>query len=171
MRANTAVVTSPEATATQSRPRQAAESAPTGQRGQSEPLAALIAVTAVCVLISLYAGTLSTAVGQSGSERRVAEAAMEGIWRDVSDNGVFDSETAVGAAVSPSSIPDGRAVAVEITVVADDGTERTAGSARFGGHEAGVDPPDGAQRATRPIAVQRRPGDIRPGRLVVEVWQ
>jgi len=138
-------------------------------RGQSEPLAALIAVAVVCAAISLYVGTLSNVVGQSGSERTVAESSMDGIWRDVSEGGVYDRNTNIGAAVSPSSVPDGYAVAVEITVVAGDGTERTVASARFG--DGAATPPEDAQRESRPVSVERTAGDVRPGRLVVEVWE
>lgn len=138
-------------------------------RGQTEPLAALIAVTVVCVVISLYVGALSTVVGQSESERRLAESSMDGIWRDISSEGVFEVDTEIAEAASPSSIPDGHTVAVEVTVVAPDGSEHTAGSARLG--ESGANgPPEDAQRASRPVSVERTAGDVRPGRLVVEVW-
>jgi len=142
----------------------------TSSRGQSEPLAALIAVAVVCVVISLYVGTLSDVVGRSGSNRSVAASTMDGIWRDVSDEGVYESGTNIESAVSPSAIPDGYAVVVEVRVVAADGRERVAGRARLGGGEA-TTPPAGAERASRPVAVQRRPGDVRPGRISVEVWQ
>jgi hypothetical protein len=138
-------------------------------RGQAEPLAALIAVTLVCVVLSLYVGTLSTVVGQSESDRRVAESTLEGVWRDASEDGVYERGTDLATAVSPSSIPDGYAVSVEIAVVSADGTERTAGRARLGGDDADAAPAN-AQRASRPVSVQRSPGDVRPGRLVVEVW-
>lgn len=139
-------------------------------RGQSEPLAALVAVAVVCVVVSLYVGTLADVVGQTGSDRSVAAATMDGVWRDVSDEGVYESGTDIERAVSPSSIPDGYAVAVEVTVVAADGTERIAGRARLGGGEA-TTPPADAERTSRPVSVRRRPGDVRPGRITVEVWQ
>jgi hypothetical protein len=138
-------------------------------RGQAEPLAALIAVTLVCTVLSLYVGTLSNAVAESESERRVAESTLDGIWRDASDDGIFEADTDLATAVSPSSVPDGYTVSVEITVVAPNGSERTAGRAQFGEGSAGP-PPEDAQRASRAVSVQRTPGDVRPGRLVVEVW-
>lgn len=138
-------------------------------RGQTEPLAALIAVTAVCVVISLYVGALSAVVGDSESDRRLAESSMEGIWRDSSDDGVFAADTEIAEAVSPSSIPDGHTVAVEVTVVEPDGSERTADRARLG-ESGATGPPEDAERVSRPVSVERAAGDVRPGRLVVEVW-
>lgn len=138
-------------------------------RGQAEPLAALIAVTLVCTVLSLYVGTLSDAVGESESERRVAESTLEGVWRDASENGVYEADTDLATAVSSSSVPDGYTVSVEITVVAPSGSERTVGRAWFGEGGAGP-PPEDAHRASRAVSVQRSPGDVRPGRLVVEVW-
>jgi len=114
-------------------------------------------------------GTLSDVVSDAGSERRVAESTMEGVWRDVSEDGVFEPETDLARKVSASSIPDGYAVRVEVTVVAPDGSERTAGRVRLSA-DGPATPPEDAQRASRPVAVQRSPGDVRPGRLVVEVW-
>jgi len=140
-------------------------------RGQTEPLAALVAVTAVCVVVSLYVGTLADVVGESESERAVAESSMESLWRDISENGVFEAGTAIENAVAPGSIPEGYTVAVEVTVVGPSGVERTVGSARLGDETSNATVPADARRVRRPVSVELRPGDIRPGWLVVEVWE
>ena len=83
----------------------------------------------------------------------------------------IDADTSVTAAIRPNSLPDGRSVSITVTVVADDGRIREVGTAAF--DDAGTpvrDPNLGtSQRASRPVPVRLQPGDVRPGRLVVEV--
>lgn len=122
-------------------------------RGQVEPFAALAAVLAVGLAISLYAGVLAGA-DPGGSERTVAETALDRVSRHVSD----------GSVVAPDRIPQSPAVApagYEANVtLAVEGTE----------WRAGPTPPESADRASRRVTVRLAPGKVRPGRLTVVVW-
>lgn len=143
-------------------------------RGQSEPLAALISVAAVCLAVSVYAGVVTDVVPNVGSDRSVAEPATDRIWQEISTDGIYDRETDVAATLSESSLPQGYHTAVELTVVTDDGSLSTVGSVRFDDSDrlSAVEVPDsGVQTVERPVSVRLRSGDVRPGRLTVEVWK
>ena len=142
------------------------------ERGQSEPLAALVAVAAVCFAISLYAGTVTEIIPQTGSDRAVGESAADSIWQEISENEIYDSRTDIESALSESSLPQGYHVGVEVTVV-DGGSVVTVGSARFDetGTVTTAEPPKGTEVTERPVSVRLPSGEIRPGRLTVEVWE
>lgn len=140
-------------------------------RAQSEPLAALLAVTVVCGAISLYAGVLGGVATESGSDRELAEPTADAVRADLASSGAIDAETTIGAAIEPDSLPEGASVSITVTVVADDGRIKTVASAAF--DSAGRPVTDSElgnhRRVTRPVPVRLRPGEVRPGRLVVEV--
>jgi hypothetical protein len=140
-------------------------------RAQSEPLAALLAVAVVCGAISLYAGVIGGVAAESGSDRELAAPTADAVKGYLTGGGAIDADTSVTAAIRPNSLPDGRSVSITVTVVADDGRIREVGTAAF--DDAGTpvrDPNLGtSQRASRPVPVRLQPGDVRPGRLVVEV--
>ena len=142
------------------------------ERGQSEPLAALVAVAAVCFAISLYAGTVTEIIPQTGSDRAVGEPAADCIWQEISEDEIYDSRTDIESALAQSSLPQGYHVAIEVTVV-DGGSMATVGSARFDetGEVAATEPPEEAEMIGRPVSVRLPSGEIRPGRLTVEVWE
>jgi len=142
------------------------------QRAQSEPLAALIAAAVVCVAISVYAGYVTEILPEIGGERDVSEPAADSIWQDVSEQNVYTGAP-VEQAVDPTSLPEGYHTAVEITVVAEDGSISTVGNATFDttGSVSTVAPPEEAETVERPVSVQVQSGDVRPGRLRVEVWE
>lgn len=121
-------------------------------RAQTEPVAALAALFAVGVGLTLYVG--AAVVEQPAPEGSSAEPVLE----ELSSTAVTDGVVAPDDVPSPSSLARG-GERVRITL-AFDGEERTYGPPA---------PPD-ADRAERPVSVAVRPGERRPGRLVVEVW-
>ncbi|MEF8936310.1 DUF7285 family protein [Halobacteriaceae archaeon SHR40] len=141
-------------------------------RGQTEPLAALVSVAAVCFAVSLYAGTVADILPKTGSDRAVGEPAADSIWQEISEEEIYDSRTDIESALPSSSLPQGYRVAVEVTVV-DGPSMATVGSGRFDetGTVAATEPPEGAEVIERPVSVRLPSGEIRPGRLTVEVWK
>lgn len=121
-------------------------------RGQTEPLAALAALLAVGVGLALFAG--AAADGPAASDRSLADPALERATATALDDGVVD----------PKDLPAPR-------TVAPDGYEARV-TLLFDGRQRAVGPrpPDDADRASRPVTVRVAPGDLRSGRLVVEVW-
>jgi len=144
-------------------------------RGQTEPLAALVSIAAICAALSLYAGVTTDVISDSGDERDVAEATMNGLWADIHEDGVFDPEVAsLGEAVKVQSLPEGQSVRATVTVVGENGRLRTVDRATFGqdgkpGRRA--EPPESATTVSRSVPVRVDIGDVRPGRLTVVVWE
>lgn len=141
-------------------------------RGQTEPLAALVAVAAVCLAVSTYAGTLSGVIPAFDSDRTVGEGTAQRVWHQVAENGVYTVEESNNTAIDPSALPHGYHVAVNVTYVGSDGRLDNAVHAQFDptGALSTVDPPANAERYTRPVPVRVTSGDIRPGKLTVVVW-
>jgi hypothetical protein len=122
-------------------------------RAQVEPLAALAAVFAVCVGLTLYAGVLSSVT--PGTSRDLAEPTLDRVHDRLSTGGVgvpARLDTAAHAG------PDGYDLNVSLT--ADD--------RRW---TLGPSPPPGvADTASRSTGVRVAAGRVRPGRLRVVVW-
>lgn len=121
-------------------------------RAQTEPLAALAAVFAVCLGLALYAGVAADAPDEA--DRSLAEPTMERVDGALVDDGVIEPSSVEGA---DSLAPAGYEVRLSLRY---DGTERVSGPV----------PPRDADRTSRPVSVRTGPGEYRPGRLVVEVW-
>ncbi|USZ75402.1 hypothetical protein NGM07_18460 [Halorussus vallis] len=133
-------------------------------RGQVEPLAALVAVFAVGVALSAYAGVVADAL--PNPDRNVAGPTAERVRSAVERAGV----------VRPGRLPSGLRAA-------PDGY-RTNLTLAVGGRawHAGPSPPESvaasgrADESARPdvaartVSVRVAPGRIRPGRLRVVVW-
>lgn len=155
------------------RPRRGTRTADSGQpsRAQSEPLAALLAVTVVCGAISLYVGVLGGVASESGSDRDLAEPTADSVRESLANGGAIEADTRVSAAIEPDMLPDGSSVSITVTVVDDDGRIREVGTAAFDAVGRPVSNPDlrNPDRVSRPVPVRVRTGDVRPGRLVVEV--
>lgn len=116
-------------------------------RAQAEPLAALVALFAVCVALSLYAGALDVrAPGDDPPVRGALDATYDRLRN--------------GSAAVPSrlSLPPSR-YAVNVTL-----------SAAGNDWSVGPVPPRGTSRASRPVAVRLGPGRVAAGRLRVAVW-
>lgn len=122
-------------------------------RGQVEPFAALVAVLAVGLAISLYATVLSDA-DPGGSDRNVADIAVDRVYRNVSDGSVVEpGRIARAPAVAPAGYE------TNVTLAVGEATWR-----------AGPSPPESAERASRRVNVRLAPGNVRPGRLTVVIW-
>lgn len=131
-------------------------------------MAALAAVLAVCLAISLYAGFLADALPAHG-DHSIADATLERVWLDVGEDGVASNGDL--RTLDPAIAPSGYAATVSIVVV-EDGEARTVVSVLIedGRLRSPVDAPDDASTASRPVGVARGPGDVRAGRLRVKVW-
>lgn len=141
-------------------------------RGQTEPLAALVAVTVVCVAVLIYAGVLSGIVPQLGAERSVGEATSERVWDAISEDGLYDASDPLQESIAVETLPQGYYVSITVTYVGHDGRLVSAAAETFDAHADPVDfdPPADAERHERPIPIKRRPGDVQPATLRVVVW-
>jgi hypothetical protein len=125
-------------------------------RGQTEPFAAVAAVLAVSVGMTVYAGVLDDSV-PAPPDRRIATETLDAVERAAETAGIVDP-----AAVEGSVGPDGWRVNLTL---------------RAGGHRwcIGPEPPtgdsDSLTRSTRPVSVRLEPGRVRPGNLEAVVWQ
>ena len=119
---------------------------------QVEPLAALVAVFAVCVGIGLYVDVHEDV--WPTTDREIAPTATDRFVTEATEFGVlvppFD-----GAADAARP----RAYALNATVRTDHGT-----------WYVGAEPPADAARAERRVSVRVEPGRVRPGRVEVSVW-
>ncbi len=122
-------------------------------RGQVEPFAALAAVFAVGLAVSLYATVLSD-VDLGGSADGTAETTLNEVHRNVSEGNVVVPGKMEQAPTVP---PTGYDANVTLTV----GEETW---------RAGPVPPESASSASRQVSVRLAPGNVRPGRLTVVIW-
>lgn len=155
-------------------------------RGQTEPVAALVAVSAFALGIALYAAVLGGTLPGTG-DPTTAERTIDRVWDDLEVEGAFHAhDDRLVDRVTGDAVPAGSTVYVRVTAV-DGGEERTVAEAAFPSgypHDTSradgraivddVDahgPPEGASVATRPIPVAvENPADVRSGRLRVIVW-
>lgn len=121
-------------------------------RAQTEPLAALVAVFAVGVALTTYAGVLDATLPTP--DRNVAEPTVERVERAVCEAGVADPDALAGGLRRG---PDG--YETNLTLEADGRT-----------WHAGPTPPASADAAVLAVSVRVGPGRVRPGRLRAEVW-
>lgn len=120
-------------------------------RGYVEPIAALAAVFALGVGLTLYAGTLADA--GAGNDRQVARTVLDSLTREAETLAVLRP-----ARLRTAAVPTGWSA--NLTLVSPAG-RWTRGE---------VPPPD-ADRASERVAVRLGPGTVRPGRLRVAVWR
>lgn len=123
-------------------------------RAQVEPLAALAAVFAVGVGLTLYVGALDTTLPRLTSDREVAPTAADRVAAEASS---------LGAVEPPLEDPvaGSRPTGYELNA-----TLRT-GDAEWTG---GPPTPSDAECELRDVSVRIEPGRIRPGSLEVCVW-
>ncbi|RDI71230.1 DUF7285 family protein [Halopelagius longus] len=126
------------------------------ERGQASPLAALVALFAVCTGVSIYVVALG-GTAALGDDRTYADPTLHRVSEELADGGVADP-SALGTA--QSAAPDGRRLNVTLT----------AGDRRW---TAGPTPPNGTptDAASRTTSVRFGPGSVVPGRLRVAVWR
>lgn len=148
-------------------------------RGQTEPVAALVAIIVMVIALGLYSGFL-TDVLRDRTDRSPEKSAIDRVWADVSHGGTFAAHRPTGLDdVEPDSLPQGRNVHVEVTAVTDDGDREVVATEQFGTDGTPVADPEGPPAdgsgietgvAERPVPVEVAPGDVRGGTLRVEVW-
>jgi hypothetical protein len=125
------------------------------RRAQVEPVAAVVAVLALCLALAAY-GAVSAGV----LPRRGGPAPAD----QVLDDAVDAATTEGGVVVWPSRlsgdvVPGGYEASVRLSAGEQTWT-------------AGVDsPPPDAASASRRVPVRVGPGKVRPGRFNVEVWR
>ncbi|ERH10602.1 MAG: hypothetical protein J07HX64_02379 [halophilic archaeon J07HX64] len=136
-----------------------------------EPLAALVSVAAICLAVSVYAGFASFTIAESG-DGQVDRATLDSVWSALAEDGVIDGGTQAVDQLGPETLPRGHRVAVNVTIVGDDGRLDSAGAATFGtdARTSDLEPPPTADASGRAVPVRVGEGDIRPGRLTVVVW-
>ena len=123
-------------------------------RAQVEPLAALAAVLAVSAGLVVYAETLAGTAPETDDTATV-ERALDRVEGHLRRGGVVSPDRLDGAG---AVLPDGWRANVSLTV---DGQR----------WRDGPRPPPGASSAVRRVSVRQAPGQIRPGRLRVVLWQ
>ncbi|MFP8952951.1 hypothetical protein ACLI4Z_08270 [Natrialbaceae archaeon A-arb3/5] len=147
-------------------------------RGQTEPLAALVAIALVCTGVVLYAGTVSE-LYPGVTDRDPADATLDGIWNSVGSDGVYHETRDRSELHQDDAVPAGYTVYVEVTTAVDGEPELvdsilvdSDGDVQY--NAGGIDRPTDPAMASRSITVQlhRDPaGDTRGGTLRVEAWQ
>jgi hypothetical protein len=120
-------------------------------RGQTSPLVALVAVTAVVAGVGLYAGVLVAETPTAS--RDVAEPTLDRVADHLREGAV-----AVPGRLADAPRPDGFRSNLTLEV---DGERWTAGPT----------PPAGADAAERSLPVRIAPARVRSARLGVEVWR
>ncbi|WP_225333603.1 DUF7285 family protein [Halomicrobium urmianum] len=123
-------------------------------RGQTEPLAAIVAVATVGVGLSLYAGVLdATLPGER--DRSTAPAALERVDHEIAPAGVARPERVPG---SHEAGPAGYRTNVTLAV----------GGRRW---SSGPTVPPDADETEERLGVRVSPATVEPGRLRVAVWR
>ncbi|MFH5797882.1 hypothetical protein [Haladaptatus sp. CMAA 1911] len=125
-------------------------------RAQTEPIAAIVAVFAVCLGLFTYTSVLGDAMPRS--ERTLGPTTLSTVRGEMSSNGVlFPARLPAGLRVNP----DGYDLNVSLS----------SGSREWHG---GPTPPQksdvSTETATASVSVRIAPGDVRPGRLRVVIW-
>lgn len=122
-------------------------------KAQTEPLAALVAVAAVGLGLSLYVGVLDAELPGS-SDRQLADAVIERV----------EAAVAPSAVAFPSRLDDGQAAGPDgyrtnVTLTTDDRRWHSGPSA-----------PENADSATARLGIRVGPSRVRTGTLRVSVW-
>lgn len=146
----------------------------TCERGQTEPLAALVAVAALSVGLALYGGALE-AVLPGTAERDIADPTLDRVWAQIGSDGVYDpAGRPLTDRIDAGSMPDGYAVRVAVTRPKAGTTARqTVDEALVTRGDAGSTtdgPPASAESVRRPIPVVSGDGSVDTGTLRVMVW-
>lgn len=141
-------------------------------RAQTELFAALVAVVAVCIAVSAYAGFLSDVFPELGADRSLDEATADSVWDALNEQGYYNSTASVEESVGPETLPQGHSVKINVTYVGDDGRLESVGNETFDpqGQPTDIAPPPSAKRFERPVPIKMRSADIQPGTLTVVVW-
>lgn len=123
-------------------------------RGQTEPIAALAAVFALGVGLSLYVGALDATLPRLSSDREMAPQAADRLEANAS---------AVDAVEPP--------LTTSVEAARPQGYRLNASLTTDSGFWSGGPPtPDAAECVDRRVSVRVAPGRVRPGLLEVCVW-
>lgn len=124
------------------------------RRAQVEPVAAVVAVLALCLALAAYGAVGERVLPERGGSAPAAQVLDDAVGAATPAGSVVVSPTRLAGGVAPA----GYRVHVRLTA-----GERawTAGAS---------DPPPAAASAARRVPVRTAPGDVRPGELTVEVW-
>lgn len=143
-------------------------------RGQTEPLAALFAVSAFAIALSIY-GVAVTDTLSTGSDREVGEQTQDLVWEDIETQGAYETNASrpLNRTIDNESIPAGFNVVVQVETHSQNGRVVTIAEARYAwnGNSTVQDPPDGATVTERPISIRNDPGNVTTGRLRTIVWE
>lgn len=124
------------------------------ERGQAEPIAALVAVLAIAIGLGLYAGVAVEQSPRSSENATSAEATMQRITAGMLEDGVVHDDGLPDRFARP-----GDGVRVEIEW-------------RGGGKTIyGPEPPPDADVATRPVSYRPLPGEQYTTTVTVWVWE
>lgn len=123
-------------------------------RGQTEPLAALIAVFALGVGLSIYVGVLDTTVPMLTDDADMTPTAADALVNEASSFGTV--QPPLGDAVEAAR-PKGYGMNATLTT-------------RDGAWSGGSTSPSEIHCGTRTVSVQTAPGVVRPGTLEVCLW-
>jgi len=155
-------------------------SSPEGaDRGQTEPLAALIAIATLALALAVYGGYVGDLLPDQ-SDRSVEEPTLESVWGTVGDDGVYHDDELQTEDVPAARLPKGYYVYANVTVLTPDGWEqrdsalytplarRASPSLKSEINANG--PPDGASATSRVVPYETDDGEVRSARLTVVVW-
>lgn len=139
---------------------------PSTTRAQVEPLAALVAVFAVGVALTTYAGVLDATLPTPG--RNLAEPTVERAEHEIAEQGIVAPED---LSEGLSAGPDG--YRLNLTLVAADQTWHAGAMppANIGASSAERTAENAIDTAETIVSVRVGPGRIRSGRLRAAVWR
>ncbi len=126
-------------------------------RAQTEPIAAIVAVFAVCLGLLLYTGILGSAM--PSSERTLAPTTLSAVQGNVASNGIVRPDRLGDGA---SATPDGYRLNVTLS---------TGAQKWYEGPTPPRNPAADTDAATATVSVRIAPGDVRPGTVRVVVWK
>ncbi len=156
-------------------------------RGQTEPIAAVVAIAALTVGLSLYTVTTNDVTSEISAESADEQVELEAVWQSLSPDGVIKTDKqpisegisgtvpATPVCITLSAITaDGKYTVLERTILEEDGAtqevENHTDCVQEGGEDA-ITPRKTYKETTgasRTVPVQLSPGEIRPGKLHVE---
>ncbi|WP_415378739.1 hypothetical protein [Halosimplex sp. TS25] len=156
-------------------------------RAQTEPLAALFAVSVMAIAIGVYAGFVTDTLPGT-SDRDVTTGTLDRVWDEINVAGVYVRDSDELSSLDPSALPEGYHVYLNITTANEDTSGSQAEEKYDIVTEEGYEPtgattddivdgmeqhgsPEESQYGSRPIPVKYGPGDVRGGRLHVVAWQ
>lgn len=154
---------------------------PSAERAQTEPLAALVAISVLAIAVGLYA-TFLTGVLPGQSNSAVEGPVADNVWEDLQEEGHYPNETGPrgdresypASDVDSETIPAATNVYVVVTTTDERGNDLVVGRTHFGPDGDPVYPTDGppesAETEVRSVPVEMEAGAVRGGTLRVEVW-